>query len=360
MSLLTRYLVMRFVKPFLFSLALFALLIFLGDMFDKMHYLAKSQAPFSAILTYLWLQVPYWTVRTIPMATLLATLAALTGFIQSGEWIAVQAAGLPPRDFWKPLLLCSLVVTVLSFAAQETVLPACYKRARRLWQDKIHPEWEWDKHFDVALLGAAGEFLQAKEFRPKEGRMERVILERMGPEGLQNQLDAAVALWDQELGLWVFKDGVERRFLRGRLVEEAFTSRASELTVPPRQLVPRTRNPDEMSLRELRHYAEGLSRLGVPLREIRMAAHAKVAYPFTNFVICALGIPVALRLRRSSKVLSFLAALALSFVYLFVMEFGRALGASGQAWPWAAAWAPHLVFGAAAWRLIRRVEASPS
>lgn len=358
MSLLSRYLVKRFMKPFLFSLALFSLLIFLGDMFDKMHYLAKSQASFGSILTYLWLQVPYWAVRTIPMATVLATLAALTGFIQSGEWIAVQAAGMPPRDFWKPLLLCALAVTVLSFAAQETVLPACYKRARRLWQDVIHPEWEWDKHFDIALLGAPGEFIQAKEFRPKEGRMERVILERMGPEGLESQLDAALALWDTELGLWVFKDGVERRFSRGRLTEESFDSRPTELAVPPRRLVPRTRNPDEMSLRELRHYAEGLSRLGVPLREVRMAAHAKIAYPFTNLVICALGIPVALRLRRSAKVVSFLAALALSFAYLFLMELGRALGASGQAPPWAAAWAPHLLFGALAAWLIRRSEAA--
>jgi lipopolysaccharide export system permease protein len=347
---------LRFLGPFLVGLGMFSLLIFLGDMFDKMGVLVKSSAGLPTIVQYLWLEVPYWTIRVIPMATLLATLMALTGFVQSGEWIAVQSCGFETKDFWLPVLWCSLAVTALSFAAQETVLPACYRRARQLWQDKIHPEWEWDKYSDIALIGEPGQFIQAKLFLPKDGRMERPLLERLGPAGVESQLDAQYALWNAGTGRWDFYDGVERRFGKGPVQETVFSKIQSDLSAQPRNLIPRTRNPDEMSLRELRSYAERVGHLGVSARELRVAQQNKVAYPFTNFVICALGIPVALKLRSAGNAVTFFAALALSFLFLWVSELGRALGNSGTLAPSVAAWIANVVFGGAAAVGIKRSD----
>lgn len=350
MKIFTWYMAKRFFLPFLSGLALFALLIFLGDMFDKMNVLLKSKASLWVIVQYLWLEVPYWTIRVIPMATLMATLFSLTGFIQSGEWLAAQASGFETKDFWKPLLGCAVIVTAASFVAQETVLPACYRRAQMLWRESIHPEWEWDKYFDITLIGGPDEFIQAKEFRVKDGFMERPILEKLGPRGIEDQLDASKASWDAASGRWVFFDGVERR--SGH--EESFKQKVSDLAVAPRNLIPRTRSPDEMSLREMRAYSDRIAHLGISPRELEVAAYGKVAYPFTNFIICALGIPVALRLRRLSKVINFCAAFGLSFAFLWFMEIGRMLGNAGAVSPVVAAWLANVMFSGLALYLIRR------
>ncbi|HAM35381.1 MAG TPA: hypothetical protein DEB40_10220 [Elusimicrobia bacterium] len=347
----------RFAKPFLFGLGLFAVLIFLGDMFDKMQYLMRSKASMWVVLQYLWLEVPYWAVRTIPMATLLATLVAITGFIQSGEWLAVQSCGFETKTFWKPLLWCALAVTALSFVAQETVLPACYHRSRQLWRDRIHPEWEWDLYYDIALLVGPNRFMSAKMFLPKDGVLSRPVLDDMDAQGVAYQLDAREARWDAALGRWVFLSGVERVFSSGQVRERPFVEKVSEVDVAPRNLIPRTTNPDEMSLRELRRYIQRMRRMGVPVTTLEVAAQGKLAYPFTNLVICALGIPVALRLRRSHKVATFCVALALSFLFLWVSELGRALGNSDWLPPVAAAWSANLVFAGLAGWLIKRWEA---
>ena len=357
MRLFSRYMAKRFIGPFLFGLGLFALLIFLGDMFDKMGYLVKSKASLAVIMQYLWLEVPYWTVRVIPMATLLATMVALTGFIQSGEWIAVQASGFKTQDFFVPILWCALGVTALSFIAQETILPICYRRSQQLWQDQINPEWEWDRFTDIALIGEPGEFIQAKVFQPKEGRMERPLLERVADWGVQSQLDAQFALWNEATGRWDFYNGVERTFEPGAVHEVVFSKKESDLMVPPRNLIPRARNPDEMSLREMKAYAARMAHLGVSARELRVAEFTKVAFPFTNLIICALGIPVALRLRRAGKAVTFFVALGVSFLYLWVMEVSRALGNSGALAPSVAAWLANAVFAALALVLLRRAEA---
>jgi len=351
------YMVRRFLKPFLFGLGLFAVLIFLSDMFNNIHHLMRSQASIWVILQYLWLDIPYWGVRTIPMATLLATLVAITGFIQSGEWLAVQACGFETKTFWKPLLWCALGVTGLCFAAQETVLPICFHRARQIWRERIHPEWEAELYYNISVVAGPDRFISAKEFMPKRGRLERPLLDYVGPGGMARQLDARVALWDAAAQRWVFHHGVERRFGADRVEEAAFTEKVSDFDVAPRDLIPHTTDPDEMSLWELLRYSRRMRRLGVPVMALHVAAHAKAAYPFTNVVICALGIPIALRLRRSPKVVSFCVAMGLSFIYLWVIELGKALGVSGHLPPVAAAWSANLAFAGLAVWLIRRWEA---
>ena len=126
------------------------------------------------------------------------------------------------------------------------------------------------------------------------------------------------------------------------------------MDLSPRTLIPRTVDPDEMSLLELLSYSRRMRRLGVPVTQLRVAAHAKLAYPFTNVILCALGIPIALRLRRSPMVVNFCVAMALSFLFLWFMELGKALGSGGYLPPMAAAWIPNLVFGAVAAWFIRR------
>jgi lipopolysaccharide export system permease protein len=353
-TIFTKHMVGRFLKPFVFGLGLFAVLIFLGDTFDKMNYIVKSKAPLGIILECLWLGVPYWAVRVIPMATLLATLTAMSGFVQSGEWLATQACGLETKRFWMPLLGASLVIAAFAFAAQETIMPAAWARSQRLWHERVHPQWEWTKYPGVALDAGDGRFVQTWLFIPLEGRMNRPTLETLGDEGVTTQIDAKFALWDAALKRWVFHDGVERDFGPQGVTERRFVEKVSTFDVPPLDLIPRPINPDELTLRQVLSYSKRVGRFGGSPREYLVAAWTKVAYPFANLVICALGIPIALRLRKSSKVVSFCGALAISFAYLWCMEVGRAMGVAGTLPAWAAAWGANAVFGATAFVLIER------
>lgn len=354
MSIFTKHMIGRFLKPFAFGLGLFAIMIFLGDTFDKMNYIVKSKASLGVIFECLWLGVPYWAVRVIPMATLLATLVAMSGFVQSGEWLATQACGLETKRFWLPILYASAAVAAVAFAAQETVMPAARARSQRLWHEKVNPQPEWSVYDNVVFGLDDKLFVQASLFVPKKARLERPILETMGPRGVVSQLDATTADWDPAAKRWVFKKGVERSFGPDGVAEKPFDAVVSALDSPPAELIPRPLNPDEMTLREVRDYARRVGRFGGSPREYLVAAQSKLAYPFANVVICALGIPIALRLRRSSRAISFFAALGISFAFLWCMEVGRAMGVGGALPPWIAGWAPDALFGATAVALIRR------
>jgi len=354
-----RYMASRFLKPFVFGLGVFAILIFLVDMFDKMSRLVKSPASMIVILQFLWLEVPYWTTRVIPMATLLATLFAVTGFVQSGEWIAVQASGFETRSFFRPILAMAGIVTLLSFAAQETVLPACFARSQRLWRDSINPEWEWDLFQDAVLIGSPGQFITTSQFRVGKGEMDAPVMDYYENEKVSREIVAKKGRWDASSARWIFDEGVDRRFnLDGGILETAFESLTTDLSVPPKDLAPRTKSPDEMSIVETVRYLKQVGHQGGSVREARSALYTKIAFPFANLILCALGIPIALKLGRSNRTVSFALALAVSFVYLWVSEIGQALGNSGIVHPAVSAWAANAIFGTAAWWLNRRDAAS--
>jgi len=353
----TRYLGGLFMGPFLFGLGTFSLLVYLGHMFDRMNRLATSPASMPVIGAWLLLQLPYWTVRVIPIATLLAVLFSVTSFVRSGEFVAVQAAGVQAKRFFLPLLLFSAGIGAAGFAAQETILPACFARAQDLWRGEIAPDWKWDEYFDAVLVPAPDRFISTKRFVVKKGTLERPVMDDYGAAMLQRQVDARFALWDPRRGHWVFTEGVIRTFGPdgGLASTESFDRLDSDLRVEPRAMVPLRKRPDEMSMREALAEARRLEGLGRASRRERTALHQKMAYPFTNIILCALGIPVALRLRRAKKPVAFGTALVVSFLYLWFMEMGWMLGKAGTLPPAAAAWAPHIIFGILAVVLYRKV-----
>ncbi|OGR57365.1 MAG: hypothetical protein A2X36_04405 [Elusimicrobia bacterium GWA2_69_24] len=358
MKLFTRYLGAHFLGPFFFGLGVFALLVFLGDLFDKMNRLATSPASLGVIFQYLVLQMPYWTLRIVPVATLLAALFTVSGFVRSGEYTAVQAAGFEVGPFFRPLLWMAAGVALVFFVAQETVLPACFSRSQTLWREKIHPVWEWDKFSDVVLAPGPDRFVSARLFAVKDGTFERPVMDYYNRRILRRQVDATEARWDKARGRWVFLEGVVRRYSEdGALTSsKPFVELVSDLFTPPKALVPRRKSPDEMSIfetiLEIRHL-EGVRRI---TRIEWTALHQKIAYPFTNVILCALGIPIALRFRQRSRSVAFTMALVVSALFLWFIEVGRMLGNSGSMPPLAAAWLPNGVFGALAfwgWRDLR-------
>lgn len=349
MSLLGRYAIRKFLGPFFFGLGVFGLIVFLADLFDKMNRLLGSKAPAWLVAEYLGLSLPYWTIRVLPMATLLATIFAVTGLMRSGEFIGVQASGVRPRDFFRPLLLAALIIAASASILQETLLPACWRRAQTLWRERIHPEWGWTNYSNMAMSVGPDQLVTAFLVDVKDGRMARPVLDYYGPEGLERQIDAVEALYDRPAKRWVFHEGVDRRYREGRVVsEEVFRRLQSGIESEPLELVMRQEDPDTMSVRALGKAIERARRMGERQQPLKTALQAKLAYPLTNLVLCALGIPIALRLGRASRPASFAAALAVCFLYLWLIETGRTLGGAGRMPVAAAAWLPHLVFGAAA------------
>lgn len=359
--ILSRYIALQFLRPFVYGVALFSIVILLGDVFDHLNAFMRSQAGFGVILTYLGYQVPYWTVRILPASTLLAALFCMGSLMGSGEWIATQATGFSPGQVLRPVLWCALAVSVGAFVLQETILPRCYRNADRLYREEIKGEpaerrWKFD---DVDITAAPDEHLHAKELNVRTGWITGAVWTVVGPSGApRRQRTAARGHWDQTRGLWVFYDGVEREFREDlRTVETPFESWESPLRTDPEHLEFGRYDADSKSLLQTLDFIRRRRELGLSTHQPETAAHMKFAYPIANLIITALAIPLALSLGGGGRVVSSVLALIVGFFYWWLISLSEAFGFAGRFPPAISAWIPNAVFaaiaGALGWKKLR-------
>lgn len=357
MKTFSRYIAAHFWGPFLFGLAVFAILVFLADSFENLNTFTKSQASTWIIIKYLVLRIPYWTMKIVPVATLLAVLFALGELINTGEWKAGLAGGYHPGKMVLPLILCSAIVAAGSFILQESLVSFLQSKAMRIYHRDIKGRSDWKdlKVGDVTLSAGKDRFISARIFDVKEGIMQRVVLDIHERKFLAFQIDALSARWDGPGTRWIFTNGVERRFTpsssspgdRGKVLERSFKTWHSDIKIPPRDLIMGAADMDDLTIREALSRIQRLKKIGASTLRERVAVQSKLAFPLSNIVMCILGIPFALGFRQSNRMFCFGLSLGIAFLFWWVMSISQTAGESGALAPAIAAWGPLAVFGAA-------------
>lgn len=353
MKTFPRYIAAHFWGPFLFGMAVFAILVFLADSFENLNTFIKSQAPTWIIIKYLVLRIPHWTMKIIPVATLLAVLFALGELINTGEWKAGLAGGYHPGRMVLPLILCSAVVAAGSFVLQESLVSSLQSKARRIYRKDIRGDSDWKglKAQDVTLSAGKDRFISARIFDAEKGTMQRVVLDIYRDRHPAFQIDALSARWDGPGKRWVFISGVERRFASadkgGKVLERDFKIWRSDIEIPPRDLIIDAPEMEDLTIRETLNRLRRLKKIGASTLKEQVAFQSKLAFPLSNIVMCILGIPFALRLRMSNRMRCFGLSIGTAFLFWWVMSLCQTAGESGALAPAIAAWGPLVVFGAA-------------
>ncbi len=80
----------------------------------------------------------------------------------------------------------------------------------------------------------------------------------------------------------------------------------------------------------------------------RTFLNAKLAAPFATIIMCLLGMPLAIAVKRSSKLFNIIAAVAIGFSFWWIVSMLSSAGQSGMLSPLLAGWLPVIVFAAIA------------
>jgi len=350
-KLLYRYCASKFWPPFFFGLSVFAILVFLGDLFDHLNHIMRSEASIATILHYFALTIPFWTLTVVPVAVLLASLFVLSEMIATGEWIAALASGFHPRQIYLPVVGCAVIVAAVNFTLQETISPRLHYTADAIFQRDIIGKKNFDKPVREKFIFKAGDntFLTAKKLDVAQGLLERPSLSVIGGGKALSQADATSAHWDETVKKWIFIKGMLREpNTSGKSTEKTFETWQSPLDLEPSNLLVEKIWPEDLTIRDIIQRLKLLKRVGSPLNRELTFLHCKLAAPFNWTIICLLGIPFAVVVRKASKMLHFSAALVIAFFFWWVISIAQSAGEAGWIAPALAGWLPVAVFGAIA------------
>ncbi len=345
MSILNRYILKKFIKPFAASFVALCVLLFVSQIFDRLDRFLADGVDLGHVLGYLVSSLPFQALQVLPVACLLATLFVVGNLSRTREYIAGLAGGLPPEKFLMGLFFAGFMISVTALIANETVVPPITHYSRTVFRENIRRLGEWREAVfnDLFVAGAEGRIWAAKLFSSSDGSMERVVVDTYDGARLSEQIDAIRALWTDDG--WVFYNGVKRFYAEDGISiakVEPFKELKTGYREKPADLAINEPQPEEMTFNALKRHIRRLDSLGIPVRALEVELMMKLAFPFSCFVVTFLGVPLALR-GKGSAAIGIAAGAALTLLYLGFMQFGKALAQRAMP-PWAGAWLGNFVF----------------
>ena len=352
---LDRYVFGEFWKIFMTTALGFPLLLILFDLTDNIDtYLNRDLSVPDLVLSYVyWL--PDSVFLILPAAVLFATVFSIGGLTRHSEITAAKASGISFYRVIAPIFGGALLATVAGLVLGELAPYTNRKRQELLRADQFT---SGNERFNFAYAAEQGRVYKIGALRVNERTAHGVDIERKGagPEYPSYVLSAVSASYDDRG--WLLKNGVMHvipdtshniTFTFDSARTRHFNQRPVELTASPKA-------PEEMRFVELGRFIGAMERSGADVNQLRVERMLKIAIPVTSLVILLFGAPLATSTQRGGAAYGIGISLAITMVFLILIQLTKAIGSKGLLPPDLAAWIPSILFGITGTYLFLRVR----
>ena len=358
MNILSRYLVRSYLGLFATALAAATGLSLVVDFFLRIGDFAAYDSPATLVASYFLLKVPKMAAEIYPAAALLAVLVSVGSLVERDEVLAMRSCGVSPWGLAVPLVGASLLLSVVVFVWNETVVPPTASRARTIKLIDIKQEQYRGLHDASSIwFQTDSGFVNVDYFDASRAILQGyTALEITDDFRLGRVLRIPEAHWDGFR--WQSSGGGETVF-DGDSDElpRVLTPEQVRIVDTPDELRAKRRRAYEFSFWQLLDQIARLRAKGVDANEYLVDLHFKVASPLAGVIAVALGIPLATRRRRRSGAAYAVGAGAVvCFVFWFAMSVSVSAGHAGRLPPPIAAWAPNVLFATVALWMSARLK----
>jgi LPS export ABC transporter permease LptG/LPS export ABC transporter permease LptF len=361
LTILDDYITRTYTKYVLLSLAGLLSIIYIAAFVDVSDKLFKGMVTPLTIVEYFRYSTPEWLYYVIPLAVLMSALITIAMLTKNSELIVMKACGISLYRVAAPMFVVALLVGGGIFALQETILGPSTRRAAELQSiirgnnpqnlDLLNNRW---------LVGANGRFYHYVSLDPQNHVLTGLDVYELTPRLTRlirrTFADTASLAGESADNVWQIHRGRDREF------DEQGNVHTTPLVAVRRTLESadyfgtKEPNPRFMGYSELRTYTDKLRAGGFAILEQQVALDRKLAFPFVTLIMTLLAVPFASTIGRSGAMGGVGIGIALAISYWTLISIFAALGAGGALPPMLAAWAPNLLFGAAALYLLLTVR----
>ncbi len=368
-----RLVLSEFVPFFLMGVAAFTLLMVAVTLFREMlTYVANYGLSLPQVGMFFLLALPQTVAYTFPMAVLFAGLLAFGRMSDTNQITALRAGGIGFFRIVLPALVFAWFVVLVTFILSEKIAPQSTRAAKEYIHNALVDRGISLRERDISYMDQeAGWLFAAAE---GEGNVFRDVkwwdFSRPGEITLYI---ADEGLW--EMGKWEFhnarvihlsvgnsmgngtngapviegEEDLENIMGEGSVVR-SMMSPTLEMQIartPTDILAEANRNPEEMSLQELRLFIVSLENgqhSESYIRKLQGTYYLKLAVPFASIVFTLIAAPLGLAPQRSTSTMGIGFSMVLVFVYYLLTTFSVKIAEGGAMAPIAAAWLPNIIF----------------
>ena len=353
---LDRYVFGEFARILVATALGFPLLLVVIDLTDNLDkFLARGLAKQDIAMSYVY-GIPDSMFLVLPAAVLFATVFAIGAFTRHSEVTAAKASGISFYRLCLPIFFGAVLAAGVDLALAEVVPVTNARRNDLLEEDTFRGT---TSRYNFAFAGDFGRVYKVGSLNTKTGTMEQLQIERRGtgPDYPTVVVSAPRARWVSDSG-WTLEAG-EMKLITDTLPEVALRfgkMRDARFAERPADMLTKPRSPQEMRYRELTRFITTLERSGGDANILRVERALKIAIPVTCIIIALFGAPLATSTQRGGAAYGIGISLAVTVIFLMLVQLTKAIGGKGLLPPDLAAWVPSAIFGLLGLVLLARVR----
>ncbi|MBP1635800.1 MAG: lipopolysaccharide transporter permease, partial [Acidobacteria bacterium] len=333
------------------------------DLSDK---LFKGTTTAGMLFTFMWYQTPQYVYWCIPLSVLIGGLVTVGILTRTSELVVMRACGISLYRSAAPLLAFAVVAGGVLFLFEENVLAYSNRRAEELRHvirggsprtvDLLDRRW---------ILGRTGEIYNYVFFDPRRTELTGFSVFRFAPRAgrLQSRAFYRTVTFEgkatgfEQTVVWQARDGWVREFDR-QVAQRSYrpVERADLFVEPPQYFLTEQTPAERMTYAQLNRYIVELRASGINVTDYEVELHRKVSFPWVTLIMTLIAVPFAVTTGRRGAMYGIGLGIVLALVYWITMSVFGAIGAGGVIHPLLAAWAPNILFAAAAAYLLLTVR----
>lgn len=355
--ILDRHILTTFNRFFLYILSSLLAISLIVHLFEKIDVLIEHNATFLDACIAMCMKIPYFSIVAIPFSTLVATILTIGTFTRTSELIAMKSSGISYLRICAPLLTAGLMISALTFALNESVIPACNQQVESAWDRIRNRERSRFVGFQRWYRGKNGDIYFFQHYDPDKQRItgfsQFTIDSKMN---VLARLETKEMIWETDK--WICHNGrfIEINPDRYQIVSDVrFSERMNPIPEIPEDFSKEHKESEEMNIRELRQYIALLASIGFDTTEYEVDWHAKFSIPFLSLIMVLIGVGFATQNPRSSGgMVGIGISIFIGAFYFIFFRMSIELGQASALSPLIAAWICNLLFLAASlWNLYR-------
>jgi LPS export ABC transporter permease LptF/LPS export ABC transporter permease LptG len=340
---------------------LFVVYEFVGILDD----LVERHQPVTLAMTYLAFRMPWILSQVTPMSCLMAALLTYGLMSRFNEVTAVKAGGTSIYRLSVPVILATLVTSVLAYVNYDYVVPFSNQEYFRL-KDTIRGRSP--RSYAIGdrrwVFGEGGRLFNFRNYVApalpnlpavqNSGVFEGFSVYLLDPSSfdMRGRLYARSAV--RGAGGWELRDGWVREFGTGGEVFERFTEKKFDFPENEGFFVKEWKKPEQMNFTELRRLISDLRHRGYDAQELLVDLYSKTSFPLVPLTLVIVGLPFCFRMGRHGSLYGIAIAILLAGIYFLIFSATSALGGTGLMPAFLAAWAPNILFiGAGTYLLLK-------
>jgi len=349
------YIIKKYLGTFVFTMAIFSVVIVIFDISEKLDNFLEYQAPLSKIIFQYYMGlVPFYLNMLLPLINFIAVIFFTAKMADQTEIVPILSGGASFMRFLRPYFIASSVIFFFSLIFNLFIIPETNQLKIDFENKYIEPVSFNSKMYTNMRLDK-NTYVYIENFDNVNKIGYRFTLDKFKGQKLEQKWVADRIVWDSVKNSWSIDNYSIRRINGLKEKMDYGQKKDTILDMNPSDFKVYDNVYQAMNMGELneRIRKEDMRGTGV-MDNLLIEKYKRFVYPFSAFVLTLMGVSLSSRKVRGGVGISLGIGIFLSFTYILFMQFSTMFALKGALYPFIAVCIPNIIFGCLGIYLLKR------